>query len=137
MTIGTFTCSPQCQFRLMRSYMTQISFSGVLGMPVITDNKFFFTANPAIVFDYTCIFKPAWWQWSAGAFFLEDLIDEFYYEVHGGGVHNGVNFSATYVYHGLNNEPSVNYVPFGVSTPPNYFPLPPADRPYWRNGDDP
>jgi len=135
MTIGLFTCTPQCQFRIMRSYLTQISFSGVLGMPVITDNVFFFTANPAIVFDYTCVFKPAFWQWSAGAFFLEDILDEYYYENHGGGTHNPVNFSLTFVYHGLNNLPSINNVPFGVSEPPNYFPLPPATAPYWRNGD--
>lgn len=119
----------------MRSYITQVSFSGVLGIPVITDNVFFFTANPAIVFDYTCIFKPAFWQWSAGAFFLEDILDEYYYENHGGGPHNPVTFSLAYVPHGLNDLPAINNVPFGVSTAPNYFPLPPATQPYWWNGD--
>lgn len=109
----------------------------MLGMPVITDNVFFFTANPAIVFDYTCIFKPAFWEWSAGAFFLEDILDEYYYEVHGGGPHNPVTFSLTWVANGLAKLPSINNVPFGVSTTPNYFQMPAAPVPYWRNGDDP
>lgn len=137
MTIGTFTCTPSTEFRVMRSYINQLSFSGVLGLPVITGNVFFFPANPAIVYDYTCIIKPEFWSWSAGAFFLGQLIDEYYYENPGGGVHHGVNFSLTYVFHGLNDLPSIYNVPFGVAMTPNYFQMPAATMPYWRNGDEP
>jgi len=119
----------------MRSYLPQVSFSGVLGTPIITDNVFFFPANPSIVFDYTLIFKEKFWAWSAGAWFLGDIVEEYYYENAGGGPHNGVNFSLTYVPAANSLGPSVYNVPFGVSTTPNYFALPSATVPYWRNGD--
>lgn len=121
----------------MRSYMTQISFSGVLGTPIITDNVFFFPANPAIVFDYTCIFNPDFWSWSAGAFFLKDLLIDYYYENPGGGTHNPVTFTLTWLPHGLSDLPTIHNIPFGVATTPNYFPLPSPTVPYWRNGDEP
>jgi hypothetical protein len=117
--------------------MFQISFSGVLGTPTITDNVFFFPANPAIVFDYTCIINPVFWVWSAGSFFLKDVVTEYYYENPGGGTHNPVTFSLTYVKAVSLDGPSILNVPFGVSTTPNYFPLPPPTQPYWRNGDEP
>lgn len=120
----------------MRSYLTQISFSGVLGTPVQTDNVFFFPANPAIVFDYTCVINPLFWEWRPSWWWLEDLVTEYWYTGPTAPGQNPVNFSLSYIPHGLNNQPTINNVPFGVSTPPNYFPLPPATAPYWRDGTE-
>ena len=137
MVIGNLTCSPNCSFRLMRSYITQVSFSGILGLPIITDNVFFFPANMFTLFDYVCIFNPKFFAWNAGAWLLDAIVDEYYYQPSGGGIKTPVDFSLTYIKHSDDDLPSVLNVPFSVSTPPNTFALPPADQDYWWNGTEP
>ncbi len=131
MTIGTLTCAPNCSFRVMRPYTHEVSFSGVLGMPVITDNVFLFPANIVTVFDYVCVFKPSFYHWGNGAFQMNALIDEYYYQPAGGGVHNPVDFSLILVKPTSTHGYVIHNIPFGVSTTPNYFDLPPQDAPYW------
>jgi hypothetical protein len=120
----------------MRPTMLEVSFSGILGLPTITDNVYLFPANVFTLFDYVCVFKPSFHAWGNGAFQMSAIVDEYYYQPPGGGTHSPVDFSLTFVKPTTTHGYVLHNVPFGVSTAPNYFLLPPQDAPYWLYDPD-
>lgn len=120
----------------MRPYIYQIRFSGILGTPIISDNVWLFPANIFTLFDYVCVFKPAFYVWNKGAFLLSALLDEYYYQPAGGGAHNPVDFSWTFEKPTSPLGASLLNIPFGVSTTPNAFTLPSVNQDYWWSGSE-
>jgi len=116
----------------MRPHISRVSFSGILGTPVISGNVFFFPANIFTLFDYICVFKPAFWNWSAGAFQMTALVDEYYYQPSGGGFHGPVDFQLLWIKPVDALGPILHNIPFGVSTTPNLFSMPPQTVDYWQ-----
>jgi hypothetical protein len=114
----------------------EVSISGILGLPVITDNVFYFPHPVIPNEDYYLIFNPRFWEWSPGAFILSAIVDEYYHVFTGDPTHYPVDFSLTCVKPTGTHRYCINNVPFGVSTPPNYFTLPAIDQPYWGNGTE-
>jgi hypothetical protein len=121
----------------MRPQIFEISISGILGIPVITDNVFYWNHPVGPTEDYYLVMNPAFWEWSAGAFLLKSIVNEYYHTFTGDPTHYPVDFSLTLVKPTSSHGYVINNVPFGVSTPPTYFTLPPPDQPYWEYGDDP
>jgi hypothetical protein len=121
----------------MRPQISEISVSGILGTPVIVDNVFHFIGPVLSNEDYWLVINPKFWEWSAGAFLLNSIVDEYYHTFTFDPVRHPVDFSLTLVKPTSSHGYVINNVPFGVSTPPNYFTLPPPDQPYWEYGDDP
>lgn len=119
----------------MRPDIDEISISGILGIPVITDNVFFWHDPVIPGEDYTLIFNPRFWAWSAGAFQIKAIVDEYYHVFPPDPTHYPVDFSLTLVKPTSLHGYVINNVPFGVSTTPNYFSLPVKTQPYWGDGD--
>jgi len=120
----------------MRPSLLEVSVSGILGLPVITDNVFYFPHPVLPNEDYYLVWNPNFWAWSAGAFQLSALVSEYYHVFAGDPTHYPVDFQMYFEKPAGAHLYCVRNVPFGVSTPPNYFTLPPIDRPYWGAGTE-
>jgi hypothetical protein len=120
----------------MRPWLTEISISGILGIPIIVGNTFYFPHPVLPNEDYYLVFNPAFWQWSKGAFQLSAVVSEYYHVFAGDPTHYPVDFSLTWVRPTLTHGFVIHNIPFGVSTPPNYFALPGNSEPYWYYGSE-
>jgi hypothetical protein len=120
----------------MRPALKQVGFSGILGIPTITANVFFFPANIFTLFDYVCVFNPNFYPWKSSAWQLSAIVSEYYYQPSGGGIHSPVDFQLYWTVPTTSTPYRLLNIPFGVSTTPNWFDLPPADQPYWYDGTE-
>jgi hypothetical protein len=120
----------------MRSYLSQLSVSSVLGTPVVTGNVFFWANQHGSGQDYTIVWNPDFFVWSSHRWPLDEVIVDCYYQQPAGSAHNPVDFNLNYIPVASNNLPSLLWIPFGSLTTPLHFPLPAVAQPYWWNGDD-
>jgi hypothetical protein len=136
MTIGSVTYNPSPTFGLMRSYLPQITVSGVLGTPTVLGNHVFWINQHGSGQDYHIIFNPLFWAYGRGRWFMNEVIDECYYQVPPSPTKNGVDFEWRYV--GVANilGSSVLWIPYGSLTTPISVPLLGESQPYWWNGSD-
>jgi hypothetical protein len=135
LTIGIPVYSPSADFNLMRSYLPQVSVSGVLGTPTVVDNHIFWINQHGSGQDYHIFLNHKFWLWNAGRWSITDTIDECYYQVPPNPTKNPVIFDWQYKGHANSNGASMLWIPYGSLTTPIYIPLPAAAQPYWWNGD--
>lgn len=137
MTIGTITCVNGCSFRVMRSYLTRFQTTGVQGTPVITGSSYFWAAAFWPI-DVTITFLPAFHPWNAGAFQLSAILVESYYQHLPDPTQIPLDVQLSYIPPtSLAAGPAIKLFLAGNVNDPIFHQLPPADQPYWRNGDEP
>jgi hypothetical protein len=136
LTIGIAVYSPSATFGLMRSYLPQISVSGVLGTPTVVGNHVYWINQHGSGQDYHIWFNPLFWAYNRGRWMLQDTIDECYYQVPPSPAKNPVIFD--WQYKGSMNAlgSSVLWIPYGSLTTPIHVPLLGETQPYWWNGTD-
>lgn len=130
-TIGTITCYPSAGFSFRRSYISEVAISGILGIPVISGNYWYFPHPVLPNEDYHLVWEDDFLAWSSNMYTLDFIVKEYYHTFTGDPTHYPVDFSQTYFPPTTTRGVRLLNVPFGVSTTPNVFPLASAPPSYW------
>jgi hypothetical protein len=131
MTIGTLTCIPSPDFSFKRSYIGQVSISGILGLPVMFGDYWYFPHPVLPNEDYHLVWRQNFLDWSSNRWTLDYVVKEYYHTFTGDPTHYPVDFSLRFFPQTATALSNILNVPFGVSTPPNFFGLDSAPPSYW------
>jgi len=132
MTIGNLIAIPNKSFSFRRSYLTTVSISGILGLPVVTGNVWHFPGPVLPNEDYWLIWRDGFLPWTSNMWTLDWIVAEYYHTFTGDPTHYPVDFSLKWTSPRAGVPSDILNVPFGVSTPPNTFLLEGAPSGYWN-----
>lgn len=136
LTLGTGIYWPSAAFWVMRSYLPQVSVSGVLGTPTVVANHVYWINQMGSGQDYHIIYNPDFWSYGRGRWQITDVIDQCWYEVPPNPTKNPVTFILEYKGARPNFGSSLLFMPWGALTTPIDIPIETESQPYWWLGTD-
>jgi len=131
LTIGIGTYPQGAKFTTPRGYAQRVAFSDILGVPSISGETYTFHPPVVPTDTYVIVFSSDWYPFSTAAYTLDHIIVESYRTVTPSPTQIPVDFTLSYLPPVDANGSTVLFLPFGVITPREYFPLPSPTVGYW------
>jgi len=133
--IGTIIGQPSQKFAMPRSYLWGISLKWAASHIYWVDNQVAVWDVTDTTFYFGLIFKPEFWAWSSNRWTVDFVLQDAWYVNPNPTFGTPLDCYVSYFGALVADGPVLEISPFGLGSVQFPHAMPPADAPYWANGD--